>query len=428
VDDDGRIYLGGVNGMVSFEPSDFNFLDEVNLPLRILSYSKTKIEGEEVVDNIIELSNQKMIHFYPEDKSIDFTFSMIDFNNNVQSKYAYKIEGYDKSWNLLEENYLKISRLPYGDYQLKVKGQNRYGKWSDQQISLPLIVKKPFYKKSWFYVLSILSMAGIIFCLFRYRLYRLEKEKLILELIVEERTKELEEQAQKLKRYNKIKDEFFAIIAHDLRGPIVSFQGISKKIKFLNKEGSQKDVDGMLDFVDSAAENINTLLDNLLNWALIQKGIFPYHPDHLKLKEVSHETVQLLNPMAQVKGVKIEQNISEQIVVKTDRNAMSMILRNVICNAIKFSSKGDIIKINATRKNGDVLLQIEDTGIGMSPDIMKKLYNLKGEKIRRGTSGEKGSGLGLVLCKELIEQNKGSIEVKSELKKGTTFSIHLPTN
>lgn len=186
VDDDGRIYLGGVNGMVGIEAIDFNYLDEVNLPLRILSYTKTKIEGEEVVDKIVELSNQKVIHFYPEDKSIDFTFSMIDFNNNIQSKYAYQIEGYDKSWNLLKENHLKISRLPYGNYQLKVKGQNRFGKWSDEQVLLPMIVEKPFYKKSWFYLLSIFSLGGIIFGLFRYRLYRLEKEKLRLEIIVGE--------------------------------------------------------------------------------------------------------------------------------------------------------------------------------------------------------------------------------------------------
>lgn len=107
---------------------------------------------------------------------------------------------------------------------------------------------------------------------------------------------------------------------------------------------------------------------------------------------------------------------------------MSMILRNMVCNAIKFSSKGDLVKINATRQNGNILLKIEDTGIGMSPDIMEKLYDLKGEKIKRGTNGEKGSGLWLVLCKELIEQNKGSIEVESELEKGTTFSIFLPVN
>lgn len=184
----------------------------------------------------------------------------------------------------------------------------------------------------------------------------------------------------------------------------------------------------MLDLVDAAAENINILLDNLLNWALLQKGIFPYQPDFLKLKEVSHETVQLLSYMAQSKGVKIEQNISEEIVVRTDKDAMSMILRNMVCNAIKFSSKGDLVKINATRQNGNILLKIEDTGIGMSPDIMEKLYDLKGEKIKRGTNGEKGSGLWLVLCKELIEQNKGSIEVESELEKGTTFSIFLPVN
>ena len=143
---------------------------------------------------------------------------------------------------------------------------------------------------------------------------------------------------------------------------------------------------------------------------------------------MSNETVQLFNPMAKIKGVQIEQNISEEVVVKADKDAVSMILRNILSNAIKFSSEGDLIKINASNQNGNVLLQIEDSGVGMSPDVIDKLFVLQGEKIKRGTKGEKGSGLGLVLCKELIELNKGSIEVKSELKKGTAFSIYLPIN
>lgn len=280
--------------------------------------------------------------------------------------------------------------------------------------------------KVWVYILGVILTVILVYGLFRYRLYRLEKEKLRLESIVEERTRELAGQAKKLEKYNQIKDEFFAIIAHDLREPMISFQSMSKKIKFLHREGNQNDVDGMLELVDSAAQNINNLLDNLLNWALLQKGIFPYVPAQLKLQEVSNQTIQLYQPIAKAKGIVLRQNISEKVLVQADKDSVCMILRNMISNAIKYSSEGDMVTIDATHKKENVLLHVIDTGTGMSDESRGKIFELGGKKIKRGTKGEKGSGLGLVLCKELVELNNGSIEVKSELKKGTTFSIVYP--
>ncbi|MFK8006773.1 MAG: ATP-binding protein [Saprospiraceae bacterium] len=428
VDDDGKIFLGSINGLISFDPMDFDFINQENPPLSILSFSKTKEDSGKEIDETDQLIKQQAIYISPNDRYFDLSFSLLDYHSSYQPIYAYQIKGYDETWNILEENRIKINRLPYGKYELKIKGQSKYGKWSDQQIILPLIISKPFYLTIWFFTGAIFLLVGLLYGLFRYRLFRLEKEKLRLEKIVDERTKELAGQTKKLKKYNQMKDEFFAIIAHDLRGPVVSFQNMSRKVKFLNEEGSQKDVDVMLELVDTAADSLNTLLDNLLNWALIQKGIFPYRPNELKLEKMINETVQLFSPMAEIKGIRIEQNISDQILIKADKDAIKAILRNLVSNAIKFSSQGDLIKINAKTKNGNVLLQIEDSGMGMPPEVIEKLFVLHGEKIKRGTKGEKGSGLGLVLCKELIELNNGSIEVKSELEKGTAFSILVPRN
>ena len=419
VGEDGRIYLGTINGLMAFHPEDFKFIDENNSPMRILSFSKTQKDNDLANDASSTLMNGQTIYFTNEDKSINLSFALLDYQNVGQSKYAYKIEGYDEDWNYLNDNQLKINSLDYGKYILKIKGQGRYGKWSNQILSFPLVVTEPVYLKTWFIILVNVLLGIFGYLIFRWRIYHLEKDKLRLENVVATRTRELA-------NMNRMKDEFFAIIAHDLRGPVISFQNISKKIKYLNRTGSEKDVEAMLQMVDKAAENINVLLDNLLNWALVQKGIFSHEPKNLSLKKLSEQTVELFEPMASIKGIKIKQDISKNILVKADEDAMNAILRNIISNALKFSGQGDCVSIDAKKENGNVLLEIRDSGVGMESDAVEKIFNLNGKKIREGTEGEKGSGLGLVLCKELLELNSGNISVESVLGKGTAFLISLP--
>lgn len=424
---DGKIYLGTVDGMVSFDPMNFEFLDKKNSKLILTSFVETKSSGEK--NRIInKFEKEKEIIFGNDTKTIELEVALLDFQNSFQSKYAYKIDGYDSDWNKLESNFLKINRLPYGDYQLKIRGQGSYKEWSKNELVIPICILKPFYLKSWFFVVASILLCFLIYRMIRWRIYFLEKEKLVLEKTVAERTKELAKKTEKLSRLNQLKDEFFAIIAHDLRAPVISFQNLSKKLKYLNENGNPGDVNMMLQMVDDAAENLNVLLDNLLNWALVQKGIFPYNPTVLNLKELSDEAVQLFEPMAEVKQIELQQDISKTVTINADKDAMSMILRNLVSNALKFSCAGDLVKISANRKNGNVLLCIQDSGVGIAPHMTSRLFELNDEKVTRGTNGEKGSGLGLVLCKELIEMNHGNIKVESELGKGTLISISLPVN
>lgn len=229
-----------------------------------------------------------------------------------------------------------------------------------------------------------------------------------------------------LAQVNATKNQFFSIIAHDLRGPVVAFQNLSKKINYLNKKGNEGDVNKMLHQVDLAAKNLNVLLDNLLSWSLVQENAFPYQPTFVNLKELSTEIYQLYLPLAKSKGIKLKQHIFADFIVNADRNSLSTIIRNLISNAIKFSNAGDEVRIIAKKSKDKIELRIEDTGIGIPPDIQTKLFFLNEEKLSEGTKGEKGTGLGLVLCKNFVDLNKGEIFVKSQLGKGTLFSISLP--
>ena len=229
-----------------------------------------------------------------------------------------------------------------------------------------------------------------------------------------------------LTQVNATKNQFFSIIAHDLRGPVVAFQNLSKKINYLNQKGKEGDVNRMLHQVDFAAKNLNDLLDNLLSWSLIQENAFPYQPTSVNLKELSTEIYQLYLPQAKSKGIKLKQHIFADFIVKADRNSLSTIIRNLISNAIKYTDSGDEVRIIAKKIRGKIELRIEDTGRGIPHDIRTKLFLLNEEKIVEGTKGEKGTGLGLVLCKNFVDLNNGEIFVKSQLGKGTLFSVSLP--
>ena len=229
-----------------------------------------------------------------------------------------------------------------------------------------------------------------------------------------------------LTQANETKNQFFSIIAHDLRGPVLSFQNLSKKIYYLDKKGEEGDVDKMLEQVDFAANNLNSLLDNLLNWSLVEGNTFPYQPAKINLKDLSNEIYGLFKPLADSKGVKLKQHIFSDFIVLADRNSLSTILRNLVSNAIKFSHHGDEVVISAKNKKENILLRVEDTGQGIPVKIQKELFLLNQEKVREGTYGEKGTGLGLVLCEKFTKLNGGKIELLSQVGKGTLFTVTLP--
>ncbi len=416
VDKNGQIYLGGLNGVTTFHPKDFQFLEKQNTPLRIISIQKLEKGATEYSD--FEISDK--IQFQSSIKAIAFEFSLLDYYNSFQSKFAYQIENYDDNWNYLDQNRLTINKLPYGNYTLKVKAQGKNGVWTNQILDIPLYILKPFYLKWQFIVLSILALLASIYGGFRWRIKQLERSNLVLENTVAERTKELA-------NLNQVKDEFFAIIAHDMRGLVLSFKNISQKISFLQRKGRDKEVKNFLESIDKSADSLSNLLDNLLNWALVEKGVFPHHPESFNLEKLVIENVKLFHQLSKIKEVKLSYDVHETLNIYADRNAVLTIIRNLISNAIKFSSAGDEVFIKAFKKSGEVQIQIEDSGVGIPSEKLDGIFNLDSKKTNRGTIGEKGTGLGLLLCKELISLNNGAISINSEEGKGTKVAIDFPS-
>ena len=416
ITEDGQMYFGGVNGVTTFHPKDFQSLESQDISFQVIGAKKLK-EDSTAFSNF-EMGDE--IYFDPTDKAVALDFCLFDYYNSFQSKYAYQIEGYEDNWNYLNRNKLVINRIPYGNYNLKVKAQGRNGIWANQVLNIPLYVLKPFYLRWPFIVLGLLLLAALIYLIIKWRINNLRKINTVLENTVAKRTKELA-------NLNQVKDQFFAIIAHDLRGHVISFKNTSKKVEYLKRKGQEDEIENYLRLIDDSADNLSNLLDNLLNWALVEKGIFPYHPEVINLKDIVEENIALFQPLSQIKEVDLQNKTPTNLNLFADKDAVLTILRNLINNAIKYSDSGDEITIQAFREKDRTLIHIKDTGIGISTTKLKNIFDLNHKNNKHGTKGEKGSGFGLSLCKRLIELNKGNIQVKSKQGKGTIVMVEFPS-
>lgn len=232
-------------------------------------------------------------------------------------------------------------------------------------------------------------------------------------------------QNTQLTQLNQTKDKFFGIIAHDLRNPLLGLQTVGSQINYFIRKKQPEKLIELSGHVENSTKKLTELLDNLLNWALLQNGMIPYHPTEVNLKDVANDVVDLLKPMANTKQISLINTIKEDSFVHADSKAVNTILRNIVSNALKFTEADGEVRINIKNEKHQSIITINDTGTGISAEQIPKLFNL-GNQSKYGTSGEEGSGLGLILCKELVELNKGTIKVISTLGKGSSFIFKFP--
>jgi PAS domain S-box-containing protein len=225
---------------------------------------------------------------------------------------------------------------------------------------------------------------------------------------------------------NSEKDKFFSILAHDLRGPLSAFvsatQIIAEEIQTMGIEEIKEITLSM----KTSATNIYSLLENLLEWSRLRRGVMDFIPEKINLKKKIEECVAVLSESARKKGIEILISIPEVIDVLADSLMFDTVIRNLISNAIKFTPVGGKVTLTAGYiEDHTVEIKISDSGIGMTPELKDKLFLLNEKTSRKGTEGEPSTGLGLLLCKEFIEKHNGKIRVESEVGKGSTFSFTI---
>ncbi len=247
-----------------------------------------------------------------------------------------------------------------------------------------------------------------------------------LEMKVKERTAQLEAQKLELKQLNASKDKFFSIIAHDLRAPFSGLLGLTDFIIKNVEKFTQRDVKENLTELRDVAHTVYGLLENLLAWSRLQRGVMEHTPETIDLHTQTMQTLYLFTANARQKEITLVNRVPKDLSAYLDKRMLDTVLRNLVSNALKFTEKGGKIQVAARQNGTGVELAVADTGTGIPAKDLPHLFRIDIKYSNVGTAGEEGTGLGLILCKDLVERNGGRIWVDSKVGKGTTFTMRLP--
>jgi PAS domain S-box-containing protein len=253
--------------------------------------------------------------------------------------------------------------------------------------------------------------------------------------ITDRKLAEIEIQMQNvaLAELNASKDKFFSIIAHDLKSPFNGFLGLTKMMAENVSDFSLKELQDISKSMQTSASNLYNLLENLLEWSRMQRRQTQFNPKLYNLYSILKNNIAVVSEFAKQKEIELNTNVPEGFQITADEQMLNTVLRNLISNSIKFTSRGGKVEIGAMIQpyegfkpsEGSIVIYVKDNGIGMSADTISKLFKLDLNVSRPGTNNEKGTGLGLILCKDFIEKHGGKIWVESEVGKGSTFYFTL---
>jgi signal transduction histidine kinase len=258
-------------------------------------------------------------------------------------------------------------------------------------------------------------------------LTKIKEDLLVYQQKIKRQNSELEEKNKKLEELTATKNMFLAIISHDLRSPFNSLLGLTE-ILILNKEQiNDQETLRLINSIHESAEQAYKLVLNLLEWSRLESDRIEYQPERVNLSTLVKSNIELVKIQAKNKEITIRYNNGiHDCVVYADKNMINTVVRNLISNALKYTNKGGRIEIDCTCSGEMCQVSIKDNGIGISEDLLEQILTDENKMSTKGTTGELGTGLGLVLCNEFARRNKGRISVESKLGKGSTFTLHLP--
>jgi PAS domain S-box len=303
------------------------------------------------------------------------------------------------------------------DYKNLINKLQKTGHYTNQEITLK--------RKDGSDIVCLLSSAPI----------RIEDKDCLLTIgrditELKQKEKELDNKTNELKIMVAEMDKFFSILAHDLRGPLATVVNLTELMMDTNNDLSKEELVKLAIALNKSANSTNELLENLLEWSGVHRGIKTFKPVNIYFSELMETALVSLTDIANTKNIVLQNEIPGNAPIHADVHMAQAIFRNLIINAIKFTNNGGSIRLSAEQRgNEPCIFSITDTGIGMDKETLDTLFHINFKNNRPGTNGEPSSGLGLLLCKEFIDRHQGQIWVKSEVSKGSTFSFCLgPVN
>jgi signal transduction histidine kinase len=266
------------------------------------------------------------------------------------------------------------------------------------------------------YILLVSTIFLFVFVLVLFLLFRAKNKA----------EKALKAKNIELEKLNATKDKFFSIIAHDLKSPFNSLLGFSEMLSLHAETRSYGDMMEQSKIIYNSTRKLYSLVDTLLQWSRTQLGTTEYRPDRMDVGIVTSNIVSILRINAEEKDIVISVDVDKGLLAWADKNLYSAVLRNLVSNAIKFSKVGSVIKVSASVNKQFIEISVSDSGVGITKENLQKIFNVDSNVSTKGTFNEKGTGLGLVLCKEFVEINKGTLRAESRLEKGSIFKFTIP--
>lgn len=272
------------------------------------------------------------------------------------------------------------------------------------------------------FLIALIGLAVVIALLVLYLYFVKRRTNKVLQIANDT----VRNQNVQLTELNATKDKFFSIISHDLKGPLNSLTSFSGLLINHTDSLSKDEIKMLANDLDKSLKNLFALLENLLEWSRSQTGNIEFKSEPFDLTAMLQQNKELLSAQAGNKKITIENNVHSAIQVNAHRHSVNTVVRNLISNAIKFTPEGGKITLSAKPEQNRLVVSIADNGVGMSKEVIDKLFRIDTKHTTKGTANEKGTGLGLILCKDFIEKNGGKIWVTSEPGKGSVFSFDLP--
>lgn len=395
-------------------------------------------------NNFLVASTQfRMAKAYNKLKSPDKALQILFQNIEVTKRYNYKSE-LESTYLVMAESYslkndlAKAMEYQTLHYQLKDSlSEQRRGELTEiiqskyqseiKNAQIELLTKDSLIKENELKAQRILMYVGIgimiVLAVLIFNLLQSNQRNKMANTLLSKQNELINDQSNQLEILNKTKDKILSIISHDMRSPLAGLKGI---VSLMSTDSiSQEEFIEVSKTLRKNLDYVYNDLDNLLHWANAQvKGIRPQF-ERVSVQTVVMEKVNLFAEVAKNKAIQIDLNVSANLYVLADINHLRLVFRNLISNAIKFSAPHSKIEINAFDEGKTVRMEVKDFGIGMSEEEVQKLFKIENHFTRVGTQNEKGIGLGLILVKEFVETNKGSIAVQSQVGKGTTFTVTM---
>jgi PAS domain S-box-containing protein len=343
--------------------------------------------------------NVRIVDILPDEELGNFSSHFADALNGKKVVVERKKEIQDS----LREEWFELSYLGINEIQSGIKGVS---------VIVNNITKRKKYEQEMKDLITALKLANKITDENMHHIQSLNDE--------------LGKSEAELKALNVKKDKFFSIIAHDLKNPFQGFIGLTKDLEENFHSFSLDELNEYFSTLHSTAKNLFKLLENLLLWSRVQRDSIDSAPENLLLYDLINMNIDIQQLNINAKNLSIKNNVAKDLRVFADLNMLNTIIRNLLSNAIKFTPKSGNIVFSAYSAENMINIDVKDSGVGMTDDTMNKLFRIDTQITTKGTEEEAGTGLGLILCQELVEKNNGKISVESEINKGTKFTFSLP--